>query len=111
MVEEVRRQEEGERHVKAVSIVKQGRCTNWEGLEKKKDWKLEVDLHKKLVFPPEIEATTLRQDLVLWSPTTKLAYVVELTVPWVDGCEEAYERGKKTNILTWQLKHPRTAGR
>lgn len=36
MVEEVRRQEEGERHAKAVSITKQGRWTNWKGLEKKK---------------------------------------------------------------------------
>ncbi|KAK0151659.1 hypothetical protein N1851_007037 [Merluccius polli] len=32
--------------------------------------------------------------MVLWSPTTKLAYVVELTVPWEDGVEEAYERKK-----------------
>lgn len=31
-----RRQEEGERHAKAVSMAKQGRWTNWEGLEKKK---------------------------------------------------------------------------
>ncbi|KAI7802564.1 hypothetical protein IRJ41_013735 [Triplophysa rosa] len=36
VVEEVRRQEEGERHAKAVSMAKQGRWTNWEGLEKKK---------------------------------------------------------------------------
>ncbi len=53
-----------------------------------------MDLDKKLVFPPEIVATTLRPDMVLWSPTTKLAYVVELTVPWEDGVEEAYERKK-----------------
>ncbi len=55
-------------------------------------FKLEVDLDKKLVFPPEIVATTLRPDMVLWSPKTKLAYVVKLTVPWEDGVEEAYER-------------------
>ncbi len=53
-----------------------------------------MDLDKKLVFPPEIVATTLRPDMVLWSPTTKLAYVVELTVPWEDGVEEAYESKK-----------------
>ncbi len=51
-----------------------------------------MDLDKKLVFPPEIVATTPWPDMVLWSPTTKLAYVVELTVPWEDGVEEAYER-------------------
>lgn len=53
-----------------------------------------MDLDKKLVFPPEIVATTLRPDMVLWSPTTKLVYVVELTVPWEEGVEEAYERKK-----------------
>lgn len=182
VVEEVRRQEEGERHAKAVSMAKQGRWTNWEGLEKKKlswhdiwqmegarlsfviratydllpssqnlkewygedpacslcqvpaslrhilsgcttsltqgrytwqhnqvllagqvtnsqisnrttpkdasilqsarDWKLEVNLDKKLVFPPEIVATTLRPDMVLWSPTTKLAYVNNTMGKW-----------------------------
>ncbi len=29
------------------------------------DWKLQVDLDKKLMFPPEIMATTLRPDMVL----------------------------------------------
>lgn len=47
---------------------------------------------KKLVFPPDIVATTLRPDMVLWSTTANLAYVVELTVPWEEGVEEAFER-------------------
>lgn len=55
---------------------------------------MEVDLDKKLVFPPEIVATTLRPDMVLWSKAAKLAYVMELTVPWEEGVEEAYERKK-----------------
>lgn len=46
------------------------------------------------MLPPERVATTLWLDMVLWSPTTKLAYVAELTVPWEDGVEEAYERKK-----------------
>lgn len=45
-------------------------------LQSARDWKLEVDLDKKLAFPPEIVATTLRPDMVLWSPTTKLVCVV-----------------------------------
>ena len=53
-----------------------------------------MDLDKKLVFPPEIVTTTLRPDMVLWSKAAKLAYVVELTVPWEEGVEEAYERKK-----------------
>lgn len=36
MVEEVRRKEEAEQHAKAVPMAKQGRWTNWEGLEKKR---------------------------------------------------------------------------
>ena len=32
--------------------------------------------------------------MVLWSSTKKLAYVIELTVPWEDGVEEAFERKK-----------------
>lgn len=55
---------------------------------------MEVDLDKKLVLLPEIVATTLWPDMVLWSPTTNLAYVVELTAPCEDGVEEAYERKK-----------------
>lgn len=51
-----------------------------------------MDLDKKLVFPPEIVATTLRPDMVSLSPTTKLAYVVELTVPWEHGGEEEKEQ-------------------
>ncbi len=39
-------------------------------------------------------ATTLWPDMVLWSPTTKLPYVVELTVPWEEGVEEAYVSNK-----------------
>lgn len=58
------------------------------------DWKLEVDLDKKLVFPPEIMVTTLRPDVVLWSASAHSALVVELTVPWEDGVEEAFERKK-----------------
>lgn len=42
---------------------------------------MEVALNKKLVFPPEIAVTTLWSDMVLWSKTAKLAYVMELTVP------------------------------
>ena len=47
---------------------------------------------KKLVFPPDIAARTLRPDMFLWSTVAKLAYTVELTVPWEDGVEEAFER-------------------
>ena len=57
-----------------------------------RDWKMLADIGKQLVFPPEIATTTLRPDLVLWSPSLKKVYIIELTVPWEDAMEEAYER-------------------
>ncbi|KAE8284703.1 hypothetical protein D5F01_LYC16136 [Larimichthys crocea] len=44
----------------------------------------------QMVFPSEIATTTLRPDLMLWSPSLKK--LVDLTVPWEDSMEEAYER-------------------
>ena len=59
-----------------------------------RDWQMQVDLDRRLIFPPEIATTTLRPDLVLWSNNCKLVYIIELTVPWEDAVEEAYERKK-----------------
>ena len=59
-----------------------------------RDWQMRVDLHQRLVFPPEIATTTLRPDMVLWSNSCQLAYIIELTVPWEDALEEAFERKK-----------------
>ncbi|KAJ8010190.1 hypothetical protein DPEC_G00072420 [Dallia pectoralis] len=53
-----------------------------------------ADLGQQLNFPPEIAVTTLRPDLVLWSPSLKSVYIIELTVPWESSTEEAYERKK-----------------
>lgn len=46
------------------------------------DWQLKVDVGKQLKFPETIAVTTLRPDVVL----------LELTDPWEDRMEEAYER-------------------
>jgi hypothetical protein len=54
-------------------------------------WEMRVDLGRKLVFP-DIVHTTLRPDIVLWSETPKVVILVELTVPWEERTEEAYER-------------------
>lgn len=56
------------------------------------DWKMLVDVGRRLVFPPEIAITTLRPDIVLWSPSLKKVFIIELTVPWEDSVDEAYER-------------------
>ena len=57
-----------------------------------RDWRMLADVGKQLVFPSEIATTTLRPDLVLWSASIKKAYIIELTVPWEESMEEAYER-------------------
>ena len=59
-----------------------------------RDWKMLVDIGQQLIFPPEIAATTLRPDMVLWSPSLKSVYIIELTVPWENSAEEAYEHKK-----------------
>ena len=56
------------------------------------EWKMEVDLGRQLRFPQEICTTTLRPDVVLWSAAVKSVLLVELTVPWEEGLEAAYER-------------------
>lgn len=58
------------------------------------DWEMRVDLGGKLVVPQEIVSTNLRPDLVLWSTSQQRVYFIELTVPWEDSVEEAYERKK-----------------
>ncbi len=53
---------------------------------------MEVDLGKQLRFPPHITETTLRPDIVLWSDSLKSFLMLELTVPWEERMEEAFER-------------------
>ena len=57
-----------------------------------KDWELLVDLKTQLKFPQEIAATIKRPDIVLWSKATKQVVLIELTVPWEERIEEAYQR-------------------
>lgn len=45
-----------------------------------------------MIFPPEAATTTLRpHDLILWSNSCQLAYIIQPTVPWKDAIGEAYE--------------------
>ncbi|MGH0152548.1 UNVERIFIED_CONTAM: hypothetical protein FKN15_022661 [Acipenser sinensis] len=53
-----------------------------------------ADVGQRLIFPPEIATTNLRPDIVLWSGSARLVHLVELTVPWEDAVDEAYERKK-----------------
>jgi hypothetical protein len=51
-------------------------------LHKANDWKLLVDyLDAPYVFPPEILATNLRPDIIIWSTSRKIIIIIELTCP------------------------------
>lgn len=54
-------------------------------------WEMRVDLGRRLHFPQVVQ-TSLRPDMVLWSEEAKKIILIELTVPWEDGCSEAHER-------------------
>ncbi|XP_067296059.1 cilia- and flagella-associated protein HOATZ isoform X1 [Pseudorasbora parva] len=56
------------------------------------DWEMRVDLYQRLTFPPEIAATNLHPDLVLWSKSCRHVFIIEMTVPWEDAIDEAFER-------------------
>ncbi|XP_071400827.1 uncharacterized protein [Centroberyx affinis] len=59
-----------------------------------RDWQLLVDLERQgqATEFPQPPTSTLRPDIVLLSESTKQAVLLELTVPWEDCLEEAFER-------------------
>ncbi|MDF4285595.1 hypothetical protein P3436_25190, partial [Vibrio parahaemolyticus] len=81
---------EGEKYRSDKLVRRQG-CGRLEGAC---DWEMEADLGGKLVVPQEIVSTSQRPDIVLWSVSQRIVYFIELTVPWEDSVEEAYERKK-----------------
>ncbi|XP_069118991.1 uncharacterized protein [Argopecten irradians] len=62
-------------------------------LDGAQNWEMRVDLDRRLVSP-EIIQTNLRPDILIWSTQGKKMVTVELTVPWEERCEEAFERKK-----------------
>ncbi|KAK0151125.1 hypothetical protein N1851_007698 [Merluccius polli] len=68
------------------------------------DWNLRVDLDRQLKFPPEITTTSLRPDIILWSPSVKAVILAELTVPWEGGMEAAFERKEKYTGLAAECR-------
>ena len=59
-----------------------------------RDWRMEVDLDKKLKIPPHIMETNLRPDMMLISEQTKQLGLIELTVPSEDRIELSSELKK-----------------
>ena len=67
------------------------------------DWRMQVDLDKKLRIPAEVAPTDLRPDLILVSSSTKRMGVMELTVPNEDRVEVANEM-KRMKYATLQVE-------
>lgn len=59
------------------------------------EWNMSADLDWQLRFPQVIAATTLRPDIVLWPVPTRSVIMVELTVPWEERIDAAFERKKE----------------
>ncbi len=57
-----------------------------------RDWEMRVDINQRLTFPPEIAATNLRPDLVLWSKSCRHVFIVETDSPVGGSYREAFER-------------------
>ena len=64
------------------------------------DWQLSVDLGSQLKFPQHVVKTTLRPDIILVSEATKNVVMLELTVPWEERMEEAFERKREKHDTT-----------
>ena len=71
-------------------------------LSKAIDWKLQVDIGERLVFPADIAETAQRPDMVITSRSTKTLILVELTVPWEDRIEVSHElkQAKYDDLVT-----------
>ena len=55
------------------------------------DWKLSVDIDKKLKIPETVASTDLRPDMIVTSMKTKQMHIIELTVPTEERIEVSGE--------------------
>ena len=75
-------------------------------LDGARDWRLMVDLDRRLKVPEEVSQTDLRPDLLLVSDRTKRMGVMELTVPNEERVEVANEM-KRAKYATLQVEGKR----
>ena len=71
-----------------------------------RDWKLQVDLGRRVKIPEYIMSTQLKPDLILTSDLTKQMVVMELTVPLEDRIEISAElkKSKYEQLITESAK-------
>ena len=53
-----------------------------------------ADVERQLQVPEYIVVTAMRPDMVLYSECECVVYFIELTIPFEDAIEEAFERKK-----------------
>ena len=97
MEKEVKKSRPGQKKVVFIPFVRSGEAAKQKAeraglLHSSPQWKMEVDLDKRLVFPMQIVTTRLRPDIIIWSESPKMVVMVELTVPWEERMVEATER-------------------
>jgi len=64
-------------------------------LSRANDWQFLVDYSANpIIFPPSITATEQRPDMIIWSESTKVVILIELTVPNEDNIADAEFRKK-----------------
>lgn len=97
-IEQERRKKHGSTDMQTISFIKEGARPVAARSEAKSSlqqatgsWELTVDVGRKLQFP-EVVHTALRPDILLWSNKDFQIILIELTVPWEEGCEEALKR-------------------
>lgn len=57
-----------------------------------RDWQMRAVMKTRMQFSTEEASTNKRLDVVIWSPSSRQVIIVELTVPWEERMEDAYER-------------------
>ncbi|GAA6102826.1 uncharacterized protein LOC120495048 [Tachysurus ichikawai] len=69
-------------------------------LQSAKGWEIEVDLGRKLHFPEAVLATTLRPNIIMWSPEGRKIIMVELimVVPWEEGSQSVWNLLRKVGL-------------
>ena len=103
-LERKKKHTKGNTGITFIPFVKEG-TTNMPTSNAKKqqasDWTLQADLDKKLQFS-DIVQMVLRPDIVIQSTATKRLVIVELTLPWEERSQSAYEL-KKAKYTYLQL--------
>ncbi|KAL1258940.1 hypothetical protein QQF64_009517 [Cirrhinus molitorella] len=105
---EVRNLEEEGRRAKSIKLTTQGAWTKWNLPKRTITWSelaagALLDILSTLQCKVQVEVqlhrggtggAMIRPDVIMWSPDGKKIILVELTVLWEEGCEEAAERKK-----------------